>query len=95
MRERKEVGDDYEVEVVAPQKTGKKATVMMDVQMMIEVDETDDWNDMVEQAKEQLRKRIHPTKTFYPFRSTCSTIHTDVEVEELRYHTIVGRGQKW
>lgn len=94
-QERKNMGDLPKTEVVAPQRSGKKATVVMQVEMYIEVNETDDWNDMVEQAKTQLRERIYPTKTFHPFRSKCDTIHNDVEVEELKYHTIVRNPEKW
>lgn len=78
-----------------PKPTGNKATVMMTVDIMVEVFETDDWHDMVLQAKEQLRKRLVEGKGFYPFRSRCETIHGDVEVEELKYHTTVAPQQRW
>lgn len=84
-----------ESEIVAPSRTGHKATAIMTIQVMVEVNETDDWNDMVNQAKDQLRKRVIEGKGFVPFRSTCETIHNDVEVEELKYHTIIEQRGKW
>ena len=81
--------------IVPPNRTGKKATLMMTVQIMVEVDETDDRNNMIWQAKEQLRKRIVPAKGFEPFRSQCETIHPEVEVEDLKYQTEVGYSRQW
>ena len=81
--------------IVPPKATGHKAVAMMTVQIMVEVDETDDYNDMVQQAKEQLRKRVIEGKGFCPFRSRCEYIHPDVEVDELKYQTIVDTRSQW
>lgn len=94
MNNRKNAGGNG-FEVVPPTPTGKKAVAVMDLQVFVEVNETDDYNDMVRQAKEQLQKRVIEGKGFFPFRSKCETIHPDVEVDELKYHTVVERRGKW
>lgn len=78
-----------------PQKTDKKATVIVNIEVMVEVQETDGYFDMEEQAKEQIRKRVLEVKGFYPFRMHCETIHNDVTVDELKGHTIVHPGRRW
>lgn len=93
--QRKHMGDFYTSEVVPPTPTGRKATVIMQVEIMVEVNETDDYNDMVRQAKGALRKRVVEGKGFYPAASRAERIHNDVEVEELKYHTIVENRSRW
>lgn len=93
MNQRKDMGELGEL--VLPKPTGNKATVIMNVTVMVEVNETDDYGDMVNQAKDQLRKRVVEGKGFYPFGSRAECIHNDVEVEELKYHTVVDRRGKW
>lgn len=82
-------------QIVPPTRTGHKATLMMQIDVMVEVNETDDYNDMVRQAKEALRKRVVESKGFYPFRSQCIALHPEVEVDDLRYQTEVQGGTKW
>lgn len=94
MRERKNVGE-YVTEVVPPTPLGRKAVAVMQVEILVEVNETDDWNDMVEQAKESLRKRVIEGKGFFPYKSKCELIHTDVEVDELKYHILVEKRSQW
>lgn len=93
MNQRKDMGSTSEV--VPPKPTGNKATVIMQIAVMVEVNESDDYNHMVYQAKEQLRKRVVEGKGFFPFGSKAERIHNDVEVEELKYHTIVEPRSKW
>jgi hypothetical protein len=94
MNERKDMGDLPTSEVVAPARTGKKAVVIMQVEVMVEVWESDDWNDMTEQAKDSLNERIREGKGFYPFYARSKTIHTATQVEDLKHKTYVeGRGQ--
>lgn len=78
-----------------PVATGKKATVVMQVEIMVEVWETNCFNDMTRQAREQLRKRVVEGKGFVPFASKAERIHNDVEVDEMKYHTIVEPGRRW
>lgn len=94
-REQKDMGDIPMGEFVPPTPTGKKATVIMEVRIMVEVNETDSWNDMVNQAKEKLRKRVIEGKGFYPFEARAERIHNNVEVEELKYHTMVDSRGRW
>lgn len=80
---------------VPPTPTGKKATVELVVRVFVEVEETDDYQHMVSQAKDSLRKRVIEGKGFYPFAARAERVHGDVEVEELKYHTVVETGGKW
>lgn len=82
-------------QIVPPTPTGHRATLMMRVEIMVEVAETDDYNAMVHEAKEQLRKRVIEGKGFYPFRSQCIALHPEVEVEDLRHQTEIQGGTKW
>lgn len=81
--------------IVPPRATGRKATVVMNVAIMVEVFETDQYSDMVNQAKEQLRKRVIEGKGFFPFEARAERIHNDVEVDELKYHTVVDNVGRW
>jgi hypothetical protein len=95
MRERKDMGELPKAELVPPSRTGKRATVVMKVEVMVEVYESDDWNDMVEQAKDQLNKRVIEAKGFYPYYAKARTIYTDVEVEDLKKRTYVEAKGRW
>jgi very-short-patch-repair endonuclease len=92
---RKDMGHIYPEGFVAPTPTGKKATVELTVRVFVEVNETDDYLHMVSQAKDSLRKRVIEGKGFYPFAARAERIHNDVEVEELKYHTVVEPRGKW
>lgn len=73
----------------------KRAAVRMTIEVYVEVDDTGEFTDMVEQAKAELRKRVVEAKGFYPFRSVCNTVHPDVTVEEMKHHTLVEPKGKW
>lgn len=95
MNQRKDMGELPKTELVPPKRTGKKAVVIMTMEVMVEVKDSDDWNDMVEQAKDQLNKRVVEGKGFYPYYARSKTIHTDVEVEELKHRTFVEQRGQW
>jgi hypothetical protein len=93
MRERKDMGE-ITSEVVPPTRSGKRAVVEMHVVLYVEVAESDDWNDMTNQAKDQLNKRIIEGKGFYPVSSRAERITTDASVDDFKYNTFVdGKGQ--
>lgn len=96
MSERKDMGEiPSEGEFVPATRTGKKAVVIMTVKVMVEVEESDDWNDMTEQAKNSLNGRIIEGKGFYPFSAKTDTIHTNLNVLDLKYRTFVDEKSRW
>jgi hypothetical protein len=93
MRERKDMGD-LPSEVAPPVRNGRRAVVEMRVAVYIEVYESDDYNDMVEQAKDELNRRVVEAKNFYPISARAERITTDAKVDDFRHNTYVdGRGQ--
>jgi hypothetical protein len=78
-----------------PQRTGKKATVAMKIEVYVEVEESDSYHDMVEQARIQLQKRVLPSKGFYPYSMESRQIYPDVLVDELKNATIVAPVRAW
>lgn len=94
MTERKDMGE-LPSEVIPPARTGKKAVVAMTVEVLVEVWETDDYNDMVNQAKDDLNRRIVESNTFYPFSARAERIHTDMKVVDLKYRTFVDTRGQW
>lgn len=92
--ERKNMGEINTGEFVPPTRTGKKAVVAMKIEVFVEVNESDDYNDMVEQAKDSLNKRVVEGHGFYPVSSRAERIHTNMKVSDLAHRTYVdGRGQ--
>ncbi len=81
--------------LMEPEKTGEKATVMLKVEIMVEVNETDEFYDMVEQAKAIAQKRILEAKGFFPFRAFAKIIHPGITVEELKNRTLVDITEEW
>lgn len=63
------------MEVVEPKRTGKKATAVMVIEVLVEVDESESYYDMEAQAKEKIQKHVVEGKGFFPFRSHCEIIH--------------------
>jgi len=92
---RKDMGEIGVGELVAPQPTGNRAVVAMTIQVLVEVRETDSWHDMVEQAKEELRKRVVEGKGFLPFRVMPDIIHDNTTVEQLKMRLTVNPKQEW
>lgn len=82
-------------EIVPPKATGKRAVVHMKIDVLVEVQETDSWTDMVEQAKEQLRKRVVDGKGFMPFRSRADAIHDNTTVERLSQKLTIHPKGSW
>jgi hypothetical protein len=95
VNQRKDMGELPKADFVPPTRTGKKAVVIMQVEVMVEVQESDDWNDMAEQAKDQLNKRIVESKGFYPYYARARTVYTDTEVEDFRNRTYVEERGRW
>ena len=87
--ERKDAGHGSTYEVVPPALTGKKAVVLLKVGVMVEVNESDDWTHMVNQAKDEVARRVVDSKIFYPYSAEVEALHTDMEVDDLRYRTYV------
>lgn len=82
-------------EVVPPERTGKKATVMVQIEVMVEVADSDSFSDMVAQAREQLKIRVFPAKVFHPYRMHVHNVHRGYTVEQLRYGTVVEPSKAW
>jgi hypothetical protein len=95
MTQRKDMGELPKAEFVPPKRTGKKAVVEMHIVAFVEVAESDDWNDMTNQAKDQLNKRVVEGKGFYPVSSKAERITTDATVEDFRYSTYAPERSRW
>jgi hypothetical protein len=95
MTERKDMGDLPQAEFVPPKATGNRAVVAMTIDVLVEVQETDSWNDMVEQAKEDLRKRVVPGKGFLPFRSKADMIHDNTTVDHMQQRITIDPKRSW
>lgn len=95
MRERKDMGDIPTSEVAPPTRSGRRAVVEVHIVAYVEVAESDDWNDMVEQAKNDLNRRVVEAKGFYPVSSKAERITTDASVEDFRYNTYVPEKGRW
>jgi len=80
---RKDMGN-LPSEVVPPTRTGKKAVVELELRVLVEVNESDDFSDMANQAKDILNQRIVEAKTFYPFSSSAKTLHTNTTVDKMK-----------
>lgn len=91
----KNMGNIYTGDFVPPTRTGKKAVVEMEIKVLVEVFESDDWNDMANQAKDSLNKRIVEGKGFYPFSARPSTIHTNAEVDRMKQNIFVDGRSIW
>lgn len=91
---RKDMGN-LPSEVVPPSRTGKKAVVELELRVLVEVSESDDWNDMTNQAKDSLNQRIVEAKTFYPFSAKPTTIHTNTTVDSMRNNIFVDGRCVW
>lgn len=63
------------MEVVEPKRSGKKATAIMVIEVLVEVEESESFYDMEEQARAKLQKHVVEGKGFFPFRIHCETVH--------------------
>lgn len=95
MNQRKDMGELPKTDFVPPKRTGKRAVVEMHIVAYVEVAESDDWNDMTHQAKDELNRRIVEGKGFYPVSSRAERITTDATVEDFRYNTYVHPRGQW
>jgi hypothetical protein len=77
------------------QYTGKKATVALTIEVLVEIDETNSYSYDVEQAKEMLQKRVLESAVFLPTRVKCDRMYSDVRVQELKSTLIVNPNQRW
>lgn len=77
------------------QPTRKKSVVAMNIQVLVEVDETESYHDMVEQAKLELGKRVVEARTFLPTRMKSDRIYSDVTVAELKTALVVTPNERW
>jgi len=82
-------------EIVPPTRTGKRAVVEMHIVAYVEVAESDDWNDMTNQAKDVLNTRVVEGKGFYPVSSRAERITVDTSVEDVKYKTYVPEKSRW
>lgn len=87
--------ENHKVELVPPRPTGNRAVVQVNITVLVEVQETDSWNDMVEQATEQLRKRVVEGKGFLPFRSQTELIHDKTTVDVLKGKLTIDPRKEW
>ena len=77
------------VEVVPPKPTGNRAVALMRVDILVEVQETDSYSDMVQQARDIIFERVLEGKGFLPFRSECVIIHDNTTVDVLKHRLTI------
>lgn len=94
MNTRKDMGE-LPSEVVPPTRTGKRSVVAMTIEVFVEVAESDDYNDMVNQAKDQLNRRVVEGHGFYPVSARANRIHTNMKVDDLKHRTYVDPTGQW
>lgn len=83
MNQRVDGGEILQDGLQPPKPTGRRSTITMQVDILVEVYETDSWNDMVSQAQEEVRKRVKEGKGFFPFRSKADMIYDGQNVDYL------------
>jgi hypothetical protein len=71
------------MEIVPPKRTGKKATAIMTVEVLVEIEESESYYDMEQQAHDKLRKHVVDGRGFLPFGARVKMI------EEFPLDTIV------
>ena len=91
----KDMGEMNSIGIVPPLRNGNKAIVEMEVKVYVEVLESDDYNDMVEQAKDQLNLRVVESNTFFPISARAERIHTNMKVADMRARTYVDAKSQW
>lgn len=82
-------------EIQRAKRSGKKAVVTMQIEVFVEVDESDNYYDMVQQAEDQLEKRVIPGKGFFPFRKNPYMVQDGITVDELIQKVTVQPGSGW
>ena len=82
------------MEVVQPKRTGKKATAIMVIEVLVEVEESDSFFDMEEQARAKLQKHVVEGIGFFPFRSRCETIH-EMPMQTIISSTTINPKRSW
>lgn len=82
------------MEVVEPRRTGRKATAIMVIEVLVEVEESESFYDMEEQAKTKLQKHVVEGKGFFPFRSYCETIH-EMPINHVIDSTTINPRRSW
>jgi hypothetical protein len=77
--------------------TGKRATVSLTIEVLVEVPEMEDdyYGSVVEKAKDDLRKRVVEAKTFLPLSIRSERIYHDVTVQELKNAIIIEPKREW
>lgn len=83
------------MDVMPPKRSGKKAVVFKMIEVLVEVEESDSYYDMVEQADEKLRKHVVDGKGFIPYRSTTTMIQESTTVNELVQKLTIQPGRGW
>jgi len=82
------------MEVVEPKRTGRKATAIMVIEVLVEVEESESFYDMEEQARVKLQKHVVEGNGFYPFRSHCETIH-EMPINRVIDSTTINPRRSW
>ena len=82
------------MEVVQPKRTGKKATAIMVIEVLVEVEESESFYDMEEQALAKLQKHVVEGRGFFPFRVHCETVH-EMPLETVIGSTTINPKRRW
>lgn len=91
----KDMGDIVSGAIVPPTRNGRRAVVEMDVKIYVEVFESDDYGDMVEQAKDVLNQRVMESNIFYPISARADKLHINSKVQDLKARTYVDTRGQW
>jgi hypothetical protein len=84
-----------EEQVVPPKRSGKKAVVFMKMDVLVEVEESNDYYDMINQAEEKLKKHVVSGKGFFPFRHNADMVQDNSTVDDMIQKLTVQPGTGW
>jgi pentose-5-phosphate-3-epimerase len=78
-----------------PKRTGKKAVVFMKADLLVEVEASEDYYDMVEQAEAKIKRHVVEGAGFFPFRCSIDMVQDDVTVADLIRSLTIQPGTGW
>jgi hypothetical protein len=73
----------------------QKAVVTVAIQVLVEVEQADEYIVMSQEAKEQLRKRIVEGKGFLPFLMKSGMVYNNSTIKELENKIVIHPMLDW
>jgi|HigsolmetaAR203D_1030402.scaffolds.fasta_scaffold08808_4 hypothetical protein len=88
-------GEAIHAEYRAPETDGRKAVVELSIRVFVEVPHTGDYWDMVDRAKDDVRRRVVEAPTFWPASMESERVHPGMTVPELKDRTMFRPQARW